>query len=506
MARQTIEQRIRRVWSDCEKSTKVDIRARWEKIKENLPDEAYKIEQAIGPMPEATLDDVPHDVAIRYAARDADATLRVAGVLWPTLLSMGLERAYRMDMAVIPMFERMQANGMLVNPNHFYDLYDEMTLDMEKKVEEIDSQYHCGADFNPNSPDQVAWFLFDKLRLKSTKKTPTGKRCTNDKVLEALRRSHPAVPMIIDYREFGTMRDDFCKKMPRMVSDDGRIHGQFKVTRVSSGRLSMSEPNLLGIPVRTDLGKRIREGFITKPGYVLGSWDLDQIEMREMAHQSQDETMIKIFKEGKVDIHRQTAAWTFGIKPEDVTTIQRYAAKRIGFGVITGITEVGLADQMAMAGADGWGTDRCAEAIREWFKIYREVPSYMEGCRAEVRRHGFATDRWGRIRYLPGVYSDIPSVKAEAERQSHSFKISASAQGILKQGMAAIWEWLGEENLWGKVEPLLQIHDELIFEVQDGYQEMAGPMIHDMMCHTTPLDVPIKSKYSFGQNWGLLKD
>jgi DNA polymerase-1 len=231
--------------------------------------------------------------------------------------------------------------------------------------------------------------------------------------------------------------------------------------------------------------------------------------MRIMADESQDPVMIKLFHDG-ADIHTATAAWMYGIDPQEVATIQRYAAKRIGFGVITGITEEGLYDQMQLAGATDWTKDRCLEGIRDYFKIYRGVDSYMEACRAEARRYGFVRDRWGRIRYLPGVHSAIPRIRAEAERQSHSHKIQGGAQGLIKTAQAAIWRELRSywRNGVQRIEPLLQVHDELLFELYDNpiHCHYWDRLIVRCLCETTRLRVPVKAKGKVGATWADAKD
>jgi DNA polymerase I len=456
-------------------------------------------------MPEADLDDVPEADAVHYACRDADATLRIYPVLSAMIDAANLRGCYYMDMAVIPMVERMQTNGMRINVPHFKLLEAGLTARMNTCVMNLDRQFKCGANFNPNSGDQVADFLFSRLNLKGTKFTKSRKRLsTNDKVLEAMRSDSPAVPLILDYREFSKARDSFCVIMPRLVSPDGRIRCNLRVTRVSSGRLAASVPNLLAVPVRSDVGKAVRQGFMPDAGYAYGSWDLDQAEMRYMADESRDEKLCKIFREGKIDVHTQTASWMFGKKPEDVTKIERYAAKRIGFGVITGITEVGLYDQMALAGAAGWTVERCAEGIKGYFEIYNGVARYMEACRAEARRYGFVRDRWGRTRHLPGVWSRIDNVRSEAERQAHSHKIQSGAQGILKRAMAAMWPWMQEKQ--DAVRPLLQIHDSMLLEVRaegELMDEVDTAMEH-YMTQTTQLTVPMRVKGAYGDTWGDL--
>lgn len=511
MAKQTVEQRVRRIVNDyLARPQETDLRKRWAKVVEDGI--AQEVIGALGPMPVASLDDVPLDVAINYACRDADATLRIFPILKARLAEMQLEGAYAMDLAVVPMVERMRTVGMLVDRRHFIDLDAHLTDLMAIEVKVIEKM--VGETINPNSPTQVADLLFRKLKLSPRKKTPTGLDSTQDKVLEAMKNEHPSIPHIIKYREYGTYRDDFCLKMVRLLDTDGRIHPNLQVTRVSSGRLSCKEPNLLGIPVREEMGKLLRAGFVASPGKVYGSWDLNQIEMREMAHQSGDPVLCARFDNDE-DVHAATAADYLGKKVHDVTPLERYAFKRVGFGVITGITEIGLAEQMALAGAEGWDNDNCARAIAGYFGIYKRVKQYMENCRAEARRYGYVRDRWGRIRYLPGVHSELRWIRSEAERQSHSFKISASAQGVLKMAMAQIWAWLissdaqGAQGAQGGIaEPLLQIHDELLFEVTDDEEvkELVDTAVMHYMCNTTRIRVPIKAKGSYGSDWGSLKD
>lgn len=518
MGRQPIEIRIRNAVRDIGAKGS-DPWTRWEAISKDFSGtvELQELYDAVGEAPEATLDDIPRANAVYYAGRDADATFRIKPILWNLIQAMELEGCYRMDLATIPMINRMQHVGMLVNKQHFYDFEVELTDTMAVKAQELMPWTH-NPEFNPNSPDQTAKLMYTPksqggLGLTPKHKTRGGKDSTDDKTLEALRRAHPAIPIIIDYRELGTMRDDFCVKMPRLCSRDGRIHCTIRITRVSSGRLSATTPNMLGIPVRTDLGKRIRAGFPARPGCLLAGLDLDQVEMREIAYQSQDPTMRKAFRDG-VDIHRLTGSLVFGKDPRDVTTEERYASKRIGFGVITGITEEGLLVQMELAGATGWDLVRCRQVIYDYLHgVYPRCGAYLEECRAEARRYGFVRDRWGRIRYLPGVHSDIPWVRYEAERQSHSFKISASAQGVLKTAMAGVWEYIkpdvGGFNDLGAIEPLLQIHDELLFEGTEEYWDGGHNLenIKLLMCHSSSMgDIPIKAKGQTAENWGGLKD
>jgi DNA polymerase-1 len=263
-------------------------------------------------------------------------------------------------------------------------------------------------------------------------------------------------------------------------------------------------------PVRTDLGLEIRKGFVCEEDHVLGEWDLDQVEMRVMAHISEDETMGRLFRDEKSDIHTQTAMWVFGIKnAADVDKmLHRYPAKRIGFGVVNGITGVGLHAQFLLVNITKYSVGDCDDMIKGWFGIYKGVKNYLEKVKSQARRYGYVSDMWGRVRYTPGIHSDFQWVREGAEREATNHMIQAGAQGLIKLAMAEIWNetlpkyWL--EKVY--VEPILQVHDSLLFEIQDGAQEIIGPDVNAVMCSVGKgLRVPIKSKFGFAKTWGDLE-
>lgn len=272
--------------------------------------------------------------------------------------------------------------------------------------------------------------------------------------------------------------------------------------------MAASDPNLMAIPVRSDLGLEIRNGFRAPDGYLLGTWDLDQIEMRVMADESRDPFLLELFLTGR-DIHSETASRCFGVPLHQVDKMKhRYPAKRVGFGVITGITGADLLDQFRMAGITGWDEQQCDELIDAWFKVYPGVKTYMSNCRAEARRNGVVYDRWGRPRYLPGAQSTLSHIREEAERQSHSHKIQAGAQGIMKRAMAAIDQDIHQLQSDGyQVWPLMQIHDELILEFEEGLEVLLEPMVVDRLTRTTtlPSGVPLGAKGAYGRAWGELE-
>jgi uracil-DNA glycosylase family 4 len=551
------------------------LRERWAEV----PAESRRaVEEVLGLMPEATLDDVPRGQVITYACRDADGTLRIYPVLRrmhdrmvaDTYNDLPLDGPgiLQVDLGAIPMFERMQSNGIKADIEHLTNL----GIRLGEQLDDLRHTIHRMTkwEINPNSPEQTSALLFgykpkfksgphagqDKLEgeflhphlgLSPGKYTKGGKSgvkepSTQDKVLEAMRFVDPVMPHILDYREASKIKDSFCEVLPQLTQRDGRIRTTIKVASVRSGRIAMVDPNLTAQPVRSELGIELRNGFVAEPGCVLGTWDLDQIEMREMAHQSRDPLMIELLTNPNRDIHSETAARTFGLKIYnsenkkerylEVDNLRhRYPAKRVGFGVITGITGKGLVDQMAVAnatknglpigqGGELWTEDDCDRMIFEWFKQYRGVERFLFDCRREAEAKGFVKDRWGRIRYLPGVYSEKKWEAEEALRQSHSHKISSSAQGILKMAMAAIWHFnlmifgeggthrVGDTTYPGPhVEPLLQIHDELVYEVADDpeLKERWDSIMVGCLTETTKLIVPIRAKGGYGLRWGQLE-
>lgn len=498
---QALHTRVRSIFTSLAKDPELSLRKRWVQIEDEIREPA---EAMLGPMRRFSFDDMPRPKAIYYAGRDADATKRIAPCLRERITECKLEDTYTLDLGAIPMFSRMQEVGFRVKPGYFEALspwFQERMDVIRLRIE----QYNRGDYVNPGSSQQVAELLFGRLRLPIQKFTKGHAPSTQDKVLEALRFHHPVVGDICDWRELANLKDKFSNKLPRYVHDDGRVRGNIRTTTVVTGRASMTDPPMMAIPVRTEEGRRIRTGFIAGPGMMLGSCDLNQIEMRVMADVSGDPMMIDLFVTGQ-DIHAITAARMFGVKLEDVDEMRhRYPAKRVGFGVITGITGSGLYDQMRLAGVMDYSVADCDQMIEDWFGIYRGVRTYIMNCRANVRATGEARDRSGRIRYLPGVYSDSPNHIGSAERDSHSHYIQGTAQWIIKRAMARIWAHIKDLPRW-TVEPLLQIHDELIFEFEQEREAWVREMVVREMVADTPLfKVPLKAKFNSGTDWGMLK-
>lgn len=520
---QTVAQRMKRMFTDVKKKGLllpsnlggVDIQKRvnsWEDTG------VEALVAAIGPVPEPSLSDIPEEVAVHYACRDADATHRIGPILWKRVVDLGMERVCEIDHAIIPMVHHMQSTGILIDRSHMEALDERITKQMSDRRDEIEQM--VGVRINPASPPQTSSLLFKALKLPSRKTTATGQDSTQDKVLEGLRHAHPVVPLILDYRELDKARGSFVRIAMQKAGSDGRLRCNLRVTRVSSGRIAANTPNLMAIPVRSALGKEIRQGYVAPEGKMLCDWDLDQAEMKWMAHESRDEGLCTIFTDGILDVHTDTASQMFSVPYKSVNKdTQRYPAKRTGFGVITGITGLGLVDQMVLGGAkspdgDDWTEAECNNFITLWFEARPGVRRYMDRCRAEARRQGWVADYWGRRRYLPGVWSGLERIREEACRQSHSHKIQAGAQGWMKLAMAKIWWWTTEVwwprgGKWAEIKWLLQIHDSLLAELPDDQEvwEEVDEVVR--MCMAEADDcctVPMGAKGGKAKNWGNLKD
>lgn len=468
------------------------------------------IEAEAGPRPRFHLGLLPIEEVVAYGCRDTDATARVYPALWEKMKALDLGDCYQMKRAILPMVERMMRVGFGIDHRHF----EGMRADIEREQDRLDREIkkHTGGKWlNVDSNPQVAALLFDRLGLDSERRTKKGRvPSTDDKALEGLVGRHPAIQLIIDRRELGTI-DSFARDLPVFAAADSRIHCTLRVTRVAQGRLAASKPNLLGIPVRTDIGKRLRAGFVAGYERHLGSADLSQIEMLVMADKSQDPVLIHEMRSG-IDVHAQNAIDLLHAPPEKSKDPNyREPAKRAGFGVITGITEVGLYEQLRLNHIDTT-VNQCREILTGYMNKYKGIDRYIKEIRRKTRQLGYVRDSWGMLRYLPGVWSDIPYVRAEAERQSHSHDISGTAQGIIQRAMARIWQRLLDE-VWPAgihCEILLQIHDELIWEGEgepDGWQaQMISELITEELTAESHLyAVPLKAKATTGKTWGELK-
>lgn len=427
-----------------------------------------------------------------------------------------------LDHAVLPLVARMQANGLPVDRPGCLALAHEMAATRAVLLETLHDQ--LGYYLNPNSHDQVRALLYDLLppdELDGLTLTESGEISTGKKTLEALRGLHPPIDAIIDYRQHSKIETSFAlplalERDPPPPAEPNRARSNLRVTRVASGRLSASVNeetggcSLLTIPTRSELGRRVRKQFrIQVPGRVLLARDLSQIEFRVCAHLSGDAAMTAIFRNGQ-DLHAQTASRIFGL-PEDQLDKwkHRYPAKTAGFGILYGITARGLRDQMRIAGVGAlWPEDRCQELLDSWFEVFPGVQAYISLTRAKAARQGYVASMSGRRRYLPGAASPLSWIREEAWRQAVSLEIQGTAQDILKEAMAVVWDelvrhWRSGDGRY--LEPLLQVHDELLLEVDEVLADWWSATVDAAMTQTTTLSVPIKSSGGTATDWGSLE-
>lgn len=501
----------------------VDPLKRWRKVDRELRRMA---ERRLGPMPIGTLADVDLDSAIRYAGRDPDATLRLYPILSSLLEAQGSTSLMKMKMAMLPVAASIKINGIRGRRESFEQLSEAMWEQMDLIRGKIQRQYMGGRSFNPASGPQTE-VLLRRRGLQGEKKTKTKRMSTSKKSIEHLRFVDPAIELLEQWREHQKVKDSFADPVLENWPDldpppeSVRVKCDLKITRVSSGRFSAAlldgvpSAPLLAIPVRNELGKRVRDCYEAAPGYILGSFDLDQAEMRIMADESGDESLIRIFREGKIDVHSDTASRVFHIPYDKLEADKatrkklRDPAKRANFGVITGIQGPGLYDQLRMAGATGWSVEKCSQLIDDVLELRSGVKQYMLDCRRDCRKNsGIIRDRWGMPRYLPAILDDRKEAKydrLEAERQTHSHRIQGGAQGWIQNAMGWLWKELRPYG--DAVRFILQVHDELLVEAVQGLEEEIGEiLVEGLVNHGgAKLKVPMRSSGSWALTWGKLK-
>lgn len=493
---------VKRIFTDFNKGKigREDFWNRWHKL--DLEESGREfVERVLGEMPEGNLSLIPREEAIFYAARDPDATLRVYPYLWNRIQQNDQEEVFEMDMGIIPMVKDMMGTGMLPDPLELKKLghyFGERIAQLHQEIQEL-----AGNPINPGSHVQVAELLFNKLKIPFKHKH--NKVSTNDKVLARIVAKSPVIPKIREYRGLTKLKSTYTDKLHRFIRDDGRIHTKISTTRTATGRLASSKPNLMNQPTRSEDGKRIRKAFKAREGCSIVSNDLSQIEMRVLADESGDKGLIKIFTEG-LDLHSITASNIFG-RPVDQLDemLHRYPAKRVGFGVVYGITAAGLQEQLLMIGLDPahWTIARCQQLIDDWFKLYPDVLMYMEDLIAFALRHGYVKDMFGRRRYLPTIRSASKWTRLEAARQAGNAPIQSGAAGIFKLAMKKLKPIYTQFQKDGYVcHPLIPIHDDLVFEVQEEIVPLWIPICQDVMQHVVTLKVPILSEAKVGKNWG----
>ena len=431
--------------------------------------------------------------ASEYAAEDADVTLRVRDALAPQIAASDkLDYVYRqIELPVASILFRMERTGVLLDKN----LLAIQSGELGRKMLELEQRAYqeAGQPFNLGSPKQIGDILFTQKGLPVVKKTPGGAPSTDEDTLEQLALDHPIARAILDYRGMAKLKSTYTDKLPQMIHPaTGRIHTSYSQATAVTGRLSSSEPNLQNIPARTLEGRRIREAFIAPPGHVLVSADYSQIELRIMAHLSDDAGLLTAFAEDR-DIHTATAAEVFGVPLAEVSSDQRRMAKVINFGLIYGMSAFGLASQLNLERA-------AAQAyIDRYFARYPGVADYMQRTREAARRQGYVETVFGRRLYLPEINAKNPQRRQGAERAAINAPMQGTAADLIKLAMIAVQRWLDEEKLASRL--LLQVHDELILEVPERELDRVRAELPAHMCNVAALKVPLRVGVGAGSNW-----
>jgi DNA polymerase-1 len=440
-----------------------------------------------------TFDQVSIETAAPYAAEDADITLQLHHALWPKVSAhAGIQHIYEtIEMPLVSVLVTIERNGVKIDP----DKLRQQGKELQKRLVTLEDQAFtmAGKSFNMNSPKQLQSILFEDLNLPILQKTPTGQASTADAVLQELAQDFELPQLIIEYRSLSKLISTYTSKLVQQINaKTGRVHTSYNQTGAATGRLSSSDPNLQNIPVRTQEGRRIRQAFVAAPGKQLVSADYSQIELRLMAHISQDKNLLSAFQQN-LDIHAATAAEVWGVPLADVTQSMRRDAKAINFGLIYGMSAFGLTKQL--------GIDRKAaqDYIDKYFTRYPGVHQYMENTRQHAHEKGYVETLWGRRLYLPDINASQMMRKKAAERAAINAPLQGSAADLIKMAMLNIHHWMMDENIPAKM--IMQVHDELVFEVDENALESVMDGVRERMSKVVTLHVPLLVSIGHGDNW-----
>ena len=428
-----------------------------------------------------------------YAAEDADITLRLHRTLWPQLQEQGRlqDVLTNIEMPLVPVLSRIERQGVLISSA----LLVRHSAELGKRLEELQGQAYelAGAEFNLGSPKQLGEILFDKLQLPVLKKTPTGAPSTAEEVLVELALDYPLPKLLLEYRSLSKLKSTYTDKLPLMVNAvTGRVHTSYHQAVAATGRLSSNDPNLQNIPIRTEEGRRIRQAFIAPKGYQILAADYSQIELRIMAHLSADAGLLKAFNEGR-DVHTATASEVFEVALEAVSGEQRRKAKAINFGLIYGMSAFGLARQLHL------GRNEAQQYIDRYFERYPGVADYMERTRAVARAQGYVETLFGRRLYLPEINARNKMRAQAAERTAINAPMQGTAADIIKKAMLAVDAWLQRGEVDARM--IMQVHDELVFEVAVAEVAPVRAKICDLMSQAAELSIPLLVEAGVGNNW-----
>jgi DNA polymerase-1 len=455
--------------------------------------ETVKYEEVAGKgAKQISFSQVDLDTACRYAAEDANVTLRLHHALWPLLEGEPkLLKVYEeIEIPLVPVLAGMEQHGVLIDVSELR----RQSQHLGKRMLELQKEawQSAGREFNLESPKQLQAILFDELGLPAKLKTPTGQPSTNEEALEAIADDHALPRLILDYRGLAKLRSTYTEKLAEIVNPrTGRVHTSYHQGAVATGRISSTDPNLQNIPVRTEEGRRIRQAFIAPEGWLVMAADYSQIELRIMAHLSGDEGLVRAFQEGG-DIHRATAAEVFGLDPKDVSNNQRRAAKAINFGLMYGMSAFGLARQL--------GVDRgeASDYMARYFSRYPGVHAFMEATRERAHRDGYVETLFGRRLYLDNLSARNQALRAGAERAAVNAPMQGTAADIIKRAMITMAAWLKDRD---DAHMLMQVHDELVFEVRADAVDTVRDAVRERMSGAAELRVPLIVDVGVGKNW-----
>jgi DNA polymerase-1 len=438
-------------------------------------------------------DEVPLDRATEYAAEDADITLRLHRALYPKVAADDkLDYVYeQIEMPTSVVLQKMERNGVLIDAERLA----RQSTEIGQRLLQLEVEAHAlaGQPFNLNSPKQIGEIFFTQLKLPVIKKTASGAPSTDEEVLQKLAEDYPLPKLLLDYRGLAKLKSTYTDKLPKMVNPrTGRVHTTYGQATAVTGRLASTDPNLQNIPVRTEEGRRIREAFIAPEGCVIVSADYSQIELRIMAHLSQDEGLMRAFQEGQ-DVHRATAAEVFSVTPLEVTADQRRVAKVINFGLIYGMSAFGLASNL------GIGRDAAKLYIDRYFARYPGAARYMDETRQTARERGYVETVFGRRLWLPDINGGNGPRRQAAERAAINAPMQGTAADLIKLSMLAVQGWLEADALRSRL--VMQVHDELVLEVPQDELAVVRERLPELMCGVTTLRVPLVAEVGVGANW-----
>lgn len=439
-----------------------------------------------------TFNQIELEQAAFYAAEDADITLRLHEAIMPKLEKEGdlVSVLKDIELPLVPVLAKMEQTGALIDP----ELLHAQSAEIASKLQEIEIKAHeaAGESFNLSSPKQLQVILFEKQGLPVIKKTPKGQPSTAEPILQELAEQYELPRLIMEHRSLAKLKSTYTDKLPEMLQKTGRIHTSYHQAITATGRLSSTDPNLQNIPIRTTEGRRIRQAFVAPEGYKLIAADYSQIELRIMAHLSQDKGLLDAFA-NDLDVHKATAAEVFDTTADEVTSEQRRRAKAINFGLIYGMSAFGLAKQL------GIGRPEAQKYVQRYFERYPGVRTYMDNTRESAKEKGYVETIFGRRLYLPEIKAKNAMMRQAAERTAINAPMQGSAADIIKRAMINMHNWLAETDL--DVKMIMQVHDELIFEVAEKDLEAAQEKIVEIMQNSSEIDVPLLVEAGIGNNW-----